>query len=100
VFDEEETIPLFYQAVRDYQPLHAYDIEIVFVNDGSRDGTARIAGILAQRDPLVRLVNFSRNFGKEAALFAGLEHASVQAIISMDVELQDPVDVGRQMIAT
>lgn len=98
VFDEEETVPLFYQAVRAYKPLAPYDIEIVFVNDGSRDDTARIAGILAQRDPLVKLVNFSRNFGKESALFAGLEHASGEAVIPMDVDLQDPVEVVPQLI--
>lgn len=93
VYNEEAAITLFYYAVRESQALSEYDIEIVFVNDGSRDATSRIAAGLAEKDPLVVLVDFSRNFGKEPALFAGLEHASGDAVIPIDVDLQDPIEV-------
>lgn len=93
VFNEEETIPLFYRAVRQYAELSAWQVEIVFVNDGSRDATEAMISALTIHDPLVRLVSFTRNFGKEAALFAGLEHATGAAIIPMDADLQDPIEV-------
>ncbi|WP_342221589.1 glycosyltransferase family 2 protein [Candidatus Fukatsuia endosymbiont of Tuberolachnus salignus] len=98
VFNEEDTIPLFYQAVRNFKPLAQYEIEIIFINDGSQDKTSYVAGMLLVTDPLVTLVNFSRNFGKEAALFAGLEYATGDAVIPIDVDLQDPLDVIPMLI--
>ncbi|CAO1661910.1 glycosyltransferase family 2 protein [Vreelandella arctica] len=98
VYNEEAAITLFYYAVRESQALSGYDVEIVFVNDGSRDATARIAEALAEKDPLVVLVDFSRNFGKEPALFAGLEHATGDAVIPIDVDLQDPIEVIPVMV--
>jgi glycosyltransferase involved in cell wall biosynthesis len=98
VFNEEDTIALFYQAVRGYEPLKQYEIEIVFINDGSSDKTADIAAALAMADPLVMVLNFSRNFGKEPALFAGLEHATGDAVIPIDVDLQDPINVIPHLI--
>lgn len=98
VYNEEAAITLFYHAVRDSQALSAYDVEIVFINDGSRDATSRIAAELAKKDPLVVLVEFSRNFGKEPALFAGLEHATGDAVIPIDVDLQDPIEVIPLMV--
>lgn len=98
VFNEAETLPLFYKAVREYAPLSVYDIELVFVNDGSQDATGEIISALALADALVVTVNFTRNFGKEPALFAGLSHASGDAIIPIDVDLQDPIDVIPQLI--
>ncbi|MDV5140871.1 glycosyltransferase family 2 protein [Chimaeribacter arupi] len=99
VFNEEAALPLFYRAVRDYAPLQAWQVEIVFINDGSKDRTPELAAALAQTDPLVTLVNFTRNFGKEPALFAGLEHATGDAVIPMDVDLQDPIEVVPQLVA-
>ncbi|CAI8962658.1 glycosyltransferase family 2 protein [Pseudomonas serbica] len=93
VFNEEQAIDLFYQAVRRELKLDAIEVEIVFINDGSSDGTAERASALAQVDEQVVLINFSRNFGKEPALFAGLEYASGDAVIPMDVDLQDPISV-------
>jgi glycosyltransferase involved in cell wall biosynthesis len=93
VFNEEATINEFYRAVREFTPLHDYDVEIIFVNDGSRDSTAAIVATLAKNDRLVSKINFTRNFGKEAALFAGLEHASGDVVIPIDVDLQDPIEV-------
>lgn len=93
VFNEEEAIPLFYKAVRDYEPLRTCEVEIVFVNDGSSDATESIILALAAADPLVEALSFTRNFGKEAALFAGISHAGGDAVIPMDVDLQDPIHV-------
>ncbi len=76
VLNEEQTITHFYNTVRDYQALSDYAVEIVFIDDGSTDKTAAIIAALAEKDSLVRGLYFTRNFGKEAALFAGLEHAT------------------------
>ncbi|EJN31113.1 glycosyl transferase [Pseudomonas sp. GM78] len=98
VFNEEQAINLFYQAVRRELKLDGVEVEIVFINDGSSDGTAAQASALAQVDEQVMLINFSRNFGKEPALFAGLEYASGDAVIPMDVDLQDPISVIPRLI--
>nr|WP_218170553.1 glycosyltransferase family 2 protein [Pseudomonas gingeri] len=100
VFNEEQAIPLFYEAVRREAGLKPYEVEIVFINDGSSDSTEALIGTLALMDDGVLLVNFSRNFGKEPALFAGLEYASGEAVIPMDVDLQDPVEVIPRLIHT
>ncbi|WKS82528.1 glycosyltransferase family 2 protein [Edwardsiella tarda] len=99
VFNEESAIPLFHQAVRQCDDLAPYRIEIVFVNDGSNDQTEAVIARLIDDDPLLVMVNFSRNFGKEAALFAGLKYASGDAMIPIDVDLQDPIELIPQMIA-
>lgn len=91
VYNEEETIPIFYHTVR--KELSEFTVEIIFINDGSKDRTENIINSLAISDNLVRPLNFTRNFGKEPALFAGLEHASGDAIIPIDVDLQDPVSI-------
>lgn len=96
VFNEEDTIPIFYQAVRKEMP--EYEVEIVFINDGSTDGTESIINALAVSDPLVKPLSFTRNFGKEPALFAGLENATGDAVIPIDVDLQDPIEVIPKMI--
>lgn len=93
VLNEKDTIPIFYKTIREYEKLKPYEIEIVFVNDGSNDSTELILEALALSDKLVIPISFTRNFGKEAALFAGLEKATGDAIIPMDVDLQDPVEV-------
>lgn len=97
VFNEEDAIPIFYQAVR--SELAQYEVEIVFVNDGSSDGTEAIINALAVSDQLVKPISFTRNFGKEPALFAGLEHATGDAVIPIDVDLQDPVSVIPHLIS-
>lgn len=93
VFNEEDTIPIFYKAVREYEQLKEYEVEIVFINDGSKDSTENIINALAISDELVKSLSFTRNFGKEPALFAGLDHASGDAVIPIDVDLQDPIEV-------
>ena len=99
VFNEEEAIPIFYQAVRNNLELQNHKVEIVFVNDGSVDSTEQIINALSISDDLVKAVNFTRNFGKEPALFAGLDHAAGDAIIPIDVDLQDPIEVIPHLIA-
>lgn len=98
VFNEEDAIPIFYKAVREYEPLKPYEIEIVFIDDGSKDSTKNIINALAISDSLVVPLSFTRNFGKEPALFAGLDHATGDAIIPIDVDLQDPIKVIPQLI--
>jgi len=96
VFNEEDAIPIFYQEVR--KELTAHEVEIVFINDGSKDATEGIINALSVSDPLVKALSFTRNFGKEPALFAGLEHATGDAVVPIDVDLQDPIDVIPQLI--
>lgn len=98
VLNEEAAIPHFYAAVRQCPGLADETVEIVFVNDGSEDDTARIIRDLSADDSLVTAVNFSRNFGKEPALMAGLDLATGDAVVPIDVDLQDPIEVVETMI--
>ena len=98
VFNEEATIPIFFFIVREFEGLHQHEVEIVFINDGSKDATESIINELAVADPLVVSLSFTRNFGKESALFAGLDHATGEAIIPIDVDLQDPIEVIPHLI--
>lgn len=98
VFNEEDTIPIFYKTAREFEGLQQHEIEIVFINDGSIDATESIINALAVSDPLVVPLSFTRNFGKEPALFAGLDHATGEAIIPIDVDLQDPIEVIPHLI--
>jgi len=90
VLDEAAAIPAFYQAIT--AVLHAAGLrhELVFIDDGSIDATGDVLARLAAADPCVRVLNLSRNFGKEAALTAGLDHAAGDVLVPMDVDLQDP----------
>nr|AEP25481.1 putative glucosyl transferase [Yersinia pseudotuberculosis] len=93
VFNEEEAIPIFYKIVRGHEELRKYDVEIIFINDGSQDSTESIINALSITDDLVIPLSFTRNFGKEPALSAGLDHATGDAVIPIDVDLQDPIEV-------
>ncbi|HGF5928003.1 glycosyltransferase family 2 protein [Citrobacter freundii] len=99
VFNEEATIPIFYKTVREFEGLKDHEVEIVFINDGSSDSTESIINALAVSDKLVVPLSFTRNFGKEPALFAGLDNATGEAVIPIDVDLQDPIDVIPNLIA-
>lgn len=98
VFNEEDAIPIFYQAVRNNEEMSQYEVEIVFINDGSQDATELIINELAAVDDLVIPLSFTRNFGKEPALFAGMEYATGDAVIPIDVDLQDPIEVIPKLI--
>ncbi|MGY5958282.1 glycosyltransferase family 2 protein [Kosakonia sp. AX9b] len=98
VFNEEDAIPIFYNEVRKFEELKKYEVEIVFINDGSTDATETLINALAVSDELVLPLSFTRNFGKEPALFAGLDYATGDAVIPIDVDLQDPIEVIPHMI--
>lgn len=90
VLNEEEAIPLFHAAVTDVLRDEPYEVEILFIDDGSTDRTLEVIEDLHARDPRVRAISFSRNFGKEVALAAGFRAARGDAVVPMDVDLQDP----------
>lgn len=98
VFNEEEAIPIFYSSVREFAQFKQLEVEIVFINDGSTDNTELLLKELEVKDSNVKNICFTRNFGKESALFAGLEFASGDAIIPIDVDLQDPINIIPEMI--
>lgn len=98
VYNEEATIPIFYKTVREFEELKEHEVEIVFINDGSSDSTEAIINALAVSDNLVVPLSFTRNFGKEPALFAGLDNATGEAIIPIDVDLQVPIEVIPHLI--
>ena len=79
---------------------HGAEFEFIFVDDGSRDGTLRVARELHAQDPRVRYVSFSRNFGKEAGIYAGLQAAKGDYVATMDADLQDPPALLPQMLDT
>jgi polyisoprenyl-phosphate glycosyltransferase len=102
LYNEEKNISLLYGAITDLwakKMSSLYDLEIVFVNDGSRDGSSAEVEKLAVSDGRVRLIEFSRNFGKEVATSAGLQHAQGDAAIMIDADLQHPVAVMPELIA-
>ena len=99
VFDEEESIDLFLDTVVPLLERDRLRFEIVFVNDGSRDDTLGRLLDRSSRDRRVRIVNLSRNFGKEAALTAGIDHARGDILVPMDIDLQDPPDLIGPFIA-
>ena len=94
-FNEQESIPIFYNEVMKVsQKLkNSLDVEIVFVNDGSIDDTLNVLKELHKKDKRARYVSFSRNFGKESAMFAGLESSKGDYVAIMDVDLQDPPEL-------
>ncbi len=98
VFNEEDAIPIFTKKTRNYDFFKDFEVELLFINDGSSDKTETILNELSESDPLIKVLHFSRNFGKEPALFAGLEYASGDVIIPIDVDLQDPIEVIPQLI--
>ncbi|MGX7172971.1 glycosyltransferase family 2 protein [Enterococcus ratti] len=95
-FNEEKTIPLFFDEVEKFKGEHEF--EYLFIDDGSSDGTLQVIKRLSKNYEYVRFVSFSRNFGKEAALYAGLKASTGELITVMDVDLQDPPELLPKMI--
>lgn len=97
-FNEEEAIPYYYEEMQKVmQKVPELVFELLFVDDGSCDGTLKVLKELAQKDSGVRYISFSRNFGKEAALYAGLQNAGGDYAVTMDVDLQDPPSLIPEM---
>ena len=96
--NEEESIPLFYQELCQKTAELPIALELLFIDDGSTDGSLGEMAALRDRDDRVHYVSFSRNFGKEAAMFAGLEAATGDYIAIMDVDLQDPPELLPTML--
>ena len=99
-FNEALAVSSFYAAMKDlFDSLPQYDFELVCVDDGSGDETLIQLTSLAQNDPRIQVIEFSRNFGKEAALSAGIDFSLGDAVIPIDVDLQDPPALIIQMIS-
>lgn len=99
-FNEEEVIPIYYEEMQKVrkQEEGKIDFEIIFIDDGSKDKTLEVIKKLNEHDDNVHYVSFSRNFGKEAAMYAGFEHAKGEYVVTMDVDLQDPPHLIPEMI--
>lgn len=98
-YNEEDVLPYFYQAFCELaNNLKEYDLEVIFVNDGSKDRTIELVKEFAAKDSRVKYISFSRNFGKEAAIYAGFEHASGDYIAMLDADLQDPPELLPEML--
>jgi len=98
IFNEEENIAAFHATVRSVLETLKQSWEIVYVNDGSRDSSLSLLTEIQQRDPRVTVVEFSRNFGHQAALTAGLQVARGDAVMLMDGDFQDPPEVLPRMV--
>jgi dolichol-phosphate mannosyltransferase len=99
VYNEEETLPHFYQRTIAVLEGLGEPFELLLVNDGSADGSYRVMRDLHERDPRVRIINFSRNFGHQAAISAGLDYARGRAVVIIDSDLQDPPEVIPDLVA-
>ena len=99
-YNEEESVALFYQELTKNDPFFKekeIELELLYIDDGSKDGTVREVKKLIEQDSRVHIVSFSRNFGKEAAMFAGLEKSKGDYVVMMDVDLQDPPSLLPEM---
>ena len=95
-YNEEENVELFAEQARTI--LQGIEYEIVFINDGSKDKTIlKLKKIKEQQKDNIVIINFSRNFGKEAGLYAGLQHANGDYVVIIDADLQQPISVAREM---
>ena len=99
VFNEEEVLPVSYARMSAaMQALTGYDYEIIYVNDGSRDGTMKQLRVIAKEHKEVRVISFSRNFGHQLAVTAGMDNARGDALIIIDADLQDPPEVIAELV--
>ena len=97
-FNEEESVGIFLKEIQ--KALVGYNFEIIYINDGSSDNTLKNIKDISNENPNIKYISFSRNFGKESAIYAGLQNASGDLICVMDVDLQHPPDLLPEMIET
>lgn len=99
VYNEEQALPAFYKTAKQVLEALTWEYELLFVNDGSRDKSLEILQELAKRDEKVKVVSFSRNFGHEAAMIAGIDYADGDGIVCMDADLQHPPECLKEIAA-
>lgn len=99
-YNEEQTVDLFYNELKKNLIKLSYDYEILFVNDGSKDKTVENCKKLKKKDKKIKIISFSRNFGKEAAMYAGLIESKGDYVVIMDTDLQDPPALLPKMLDT
>jgi dolichol-phosphate mannosyltransferase len=99
MYNEEEVIEVTYRRLKVVLDTLGETYEIVFVNDGSRDGTSDIVRGMCKADPNVKLIEFSRNFGHQIAVTAGMDHSSGRTVVLIDADLQDPPELILDMVA-
>ena len=97
-YNEEKTIQTFYDAITVEMEKTNYDFEVIFINDGSKDATEQIATDICKNDKRIKLISFSRNFGQQSAIIAGLTHCKGDCALELDVDLQDPVEIIPEML--
>jgi glycosyltransferase involved in cell wall biosynthesis len=99
VFNEQEVIRTFYErATQALRALHGHAYELIFIDDGSRDTSYEQLAAFAANDPCVRVLKFSRNFGHQIAISAGIDHAAGDCVVVIDADLQDPPEVVAAMV--
>lgn len=101
-YNEEESVALFFEELTKNDPFFrdkGLELEVIYIDDGSKDRTVDEVKKLREKDDRVHLVSFSRNFGKEAAMYAGLEHSKGDYVVMMDADLQDPPSLLPEMIS-
>lgn len=96
-YNEEEALPFFYKEICKVSKKMDINFEFIFINDGSKDKTLEVLKRLSKEDKRVKYINFSRNFGKEAAMLAGLEYSKGDYVAIMDADLQDPPELLETM---
>lgn len=97
-YNEEESLPIFYKEINKIsKEMKEVIFEFLFINDGSKDNTLKELRKLAKKDKRVRYISFSRNFGKEAGMYAGLENATGDYAAIMDADMQDPPEMIKEM---
>ena len=97
--NEEQNVPVLYERVAKAMEGQPESLEIIFVDDGSTDGTPRWVAEKAKQDPRVKLLPLSRNFGHQIAITAGMDYADSDAVVIIDADLQDPPEVIPELLA-
>lgn len=100
MYNEEEVVTTSYLKIKKVlEELKKYDYEIIFIDDGSKDGTLNLLEEIAQENKKVKILSFSRNFGHQVAVTAGIRYITGDAVIIMDADLQDPPELLPEMVA-